>query len=454
MKQWIPLTLLATISLTLLTSAHWCEDDEWGFFGHRRINRMAVFTLPSEMVGFYKQNIEFITDHAVDPDKRRYATKHEAVRHYIDIDHWGENPFEAVPKYHSEAIMKYCDFILHTLDGDTLHLLGNALSHSGLHKVEGTENTYSDAFGNTQQGFEYVEYSHTLGQDMIVTKDALAIFGKDKVGIPLRDLAAFAREQVMPMYYEDKWMIPGEEVDAFLAGYGAQVKVKKAEVVDNFSQYGISPYNLLSQLERLTRAFEAGDKSRILRLSAELGHYVGDAHVPLHTTENYNGQLTGQDGIHGFWESRIPELFADETYDFWAGKAEYIDNPREYFWGVIETSHSYVDSVLTIERDLRQNFPEDKQYCYETRGGLTVRLQCKEFAAAYQARMGGMVEQRMRDNIQSIGSVWFTAWVNAGQPKLKGKDEIALSDKDKQELEEQEKLFQAGETKGREHSNY
>ena len=45
-----------------------------------------------------------------------------------------------------------------------------------------------------------------------------------------------------------------------------------------------------------------------------------------HTTENYNGQFTNQKGIHGFWESRIPELFYDE-YDFITGKAKYIDYP-------------------------------------------------------------------------------------------------------------------------------
>ena len=66
----------------------------WGFWGHKRINRMAVFSLPPEMVTFYKKNIEFITEHAVDPDKRRYAIKEEAPRHYIDLDHYGANPFD------------------------------------------------------------------------------------------------------------------------------------------------------------------------------------------------------------------------------------------------------------------------------------------------------------------------------------------------------------------------
>ena len=48
----------------------------WGFFGHKKINRVAVFTIPeSSLFKFYKENIDFITEHAVDPDKRRYAER-------------------------------------------------------------------------------------------------------------------------------------------------------------------------------------------------------------------------------------------------------------------------------------------------------------------------------------------------------------------------------------------
>jgi len=62
--------------------------DSWGFFAHKQINRIAVFTLPTELIGFYKDNIEFITEHAVDPDKRRYAVTGEAERHFIDLDRY------------------------------------------------------------------------------------------------------------------------------------------------------------------------------------------------------------------------------------------------------------------------------------------------------------------------------------------------------------------------------
>jgi hypothetical protein len=169
---------------------------------------------------------------------------------------------------------------------------------------------------------------------------------------------------------------------------------------------------------RLTKAFESKDVALILRLSAEMGHYIGDAHVPLHTSENYNGQLTNQNGIHAFWESRIPELFANDEYDFYVGEAVYFEDKAQYFWDIVEHSHQLVDSVLAIERALREEVSKDQQMCFDERLGRTVLTQCEDFARAYQDRMNGMVENRMRASILAIGSSWYTAWVDAGQPDL------------------------------------
>src|ERR1041385_1723288 len=92
------------------------EAQSWGFYGHKKINRMAVFTLPPEMFGFYKNHIEYITTHAVDPDMRRYAVPEEAPRHYIDIDHYGPNCFGSVPRYWKNAVAKFSE--------DTLNAYG------------------------------------------------------------------------------------------------------------------------------------------------------------------------------------------------------------------------------------------------------------------------------------------------------------------------------------------
>lgn len=68
---------------------------------------------------------------------------------------------------------------------------------------------------------------------------------------------------------------------------------------DTLNAYGIVPWYVVKELEMLTSAFKKATSAS--ELLCDLGHYVADAHVPLHTTENYNGQKTNQIGIHGFW---------------------------------------------------------------------------------------------------------------------------------------------------------
>ena len=373
------------------------SKSDWGFFGHKRINRLAVFTLPADLIGFYKKNIDYITDHAVDPDKRRYATKHEAVRHYIDIDHWGSYPFPDVPRAWDDVMTAYTDIIVIGNDGDTLRWFNN---HPG---IIGTE-----IESCTGSKIPYGEYKY------------------------------FVKSHVTPSYYEDDRTIDCQKLEKLLPSMKG--KCNQAFAVDRFSGYGILPYHLMVMQKRLTKAFEQKNIKSILRYSAEMGHYIGDAHVPLHTTENYNGQLTDQLGIHAFWESRIPELFADDSFDYFVGQAEYIDSPSDYFWQIIFDSHALLDSVLVIEKVLSNNYPPDEQLCFEDRLELTIKTQCRDYAAAYNLAMNGMVEIRMQESIKAIGSSWYTAWIDAGQPNLEGIKNLAL---DPDEFKEEQKLENA-----------
>ena len=84
------------------------EQFQWGFLGHKTINQHAVFALPQPLFGFYKKHIQFITDHAVDPDQRRYSDTAEACRHYIDLDHYEKAlPIDTLPKYWMQAVEKF-----------------------------------------------------------------------------------------------------------------------------------------------------------------------------------------------------------------------------------------------------------------------------------------------------------------------------------------------------------
>jgi hypothetical protein len=199
----------------------------------------------------------------------------------------------------------------------------------------------------------------------------------------------------------------------------------------------------------LTDAFKERNADRILYYSANIGHYIADAHVPLHATENYNGQKTNQVGIHGFWESRIPELFGDD-YDFITGRCEFIPDIQMHAWSIIETSASEVDSVLGFEKKLSMTFPSDKISSFEQIGNKTQKVYSEEYSKAYSDMLDGMVERKLRAAIFNVGSFWYTAWVNAGSPDLDSLGEKGVSDEMKKNLEEEQKQSKNGTLKSRE----
>lgn len=325
MKKFLPFIFLFFISY---------KSFSWGFFAHRKINYNAVFLLPPEMMWLYKQQIDFLSEHAVDPDKRRYALPEEGPRHYIDIDYYGKYPFTELPRRWNDAVAKFSE--------------------------------------------------------------------------------------------------------------------------DTLMKYGIVPWWVQTMLLRLTDAFKEKNQVKILKYSTEIGHYISDAHVPLHATLNHNGQFTDQKGIHGFWESRVPELLADKDpiaigWDFFIGKAEYIKNPGDFIWQRVLESAAASDSVLKFEKELSKEFSPDEKFAFEERNGITIRQYSSAFSIAYDKKLNGMIERRMRQSIFAIASFWYTAWVNAGQPDLKKLSNKELSPEDLKEFETLNQAWKGGVLKGREH---
>ena len=266
----------------------------WGFYAHMRINRLAVFTLPQGINHFYKANIQYLADHAVDPDKRRYADTAEAARHYLDVELY-EADIDSIPRKWEDAVNRY-----------------------GVVKL---------------------------------------------------------------------------------------------------NENGILPWQIAKSYYQLVSAFKARDAPKILIYSAYIGHYIADAHVPLHTTQNHNGQLTNQTGIHAFWESRLPELFS-KRYNYVVGKAVYIENPLKEAWKIVSNTHKKVDTVLSFEARLNGSFPSYKKYSYGERNNLVGRQYSVAYSKAYHDGMNNMVERQMRAAILSIGSYWYSAWIDAGQPAV------------------------------------
>ncbi len=386
-------------SVSAVADGHRCPD--WGFFAHRRINRLAVLTLPPPMMVFFKKHIDWVADHAVDPDMRRYATKQEGPRHFIDLDNYGKPPFADLPRTWPEAMAAYTDIYVVTSANDSVLLCG-----------------HNQPLPDSRQ-------------------------------TALHDLFA---QYILPQFYRDEETLAPDSLRHFL-GDLIPSDVRSAFYVDHLSEHGVLPWHLQRMQRQITQAFRRRDATAILRYCAEMGHYIGDAHVPLHTTSNYNGQKTNQHGIHGFWESRIPELFADESYDYLVGKPRQITNYTDYYWNIVLTSHSLVDSVLSIEKLLRGTFPPDRQMCPDVRLGISVITPCRDFAAAYQTAMRGMVERRMRATIYAVSSAWYSAWIDAGQPDLRQLQTGEMSEEEKQQMATWKKSFEGGRIMGRPEEN-
>ena len=156
---------------------------------------------------------------------------------------------------------------------------------------------------------------------------------------------------------------------------------------------------------------------RVLRLLADLGHYIGDAHVPLHTTSNYNGQFTDQIGIHALWETHVYET----TRPYWTAQrieAVYIPDIRDWVWSRIMSSNANVKEVLHMEKAVRERVGAPDVWGYRTRGRTLSLIPTPGFCEEYNDSLGGMVEKRFYLAAEGIASVWYSAWVDAGAPDL------------------------------------
>lgn len=187
---------------------------------------------------------------------------------------------------------------------------------------------------------------------------------------------------------------------------------------DSLNAHGIVPWWLQTMQYRLTKAFREKQTATILKLAADIGHYIGDAHVPLHACSNYDGQQTNQRGIHALWESALPELLAEEQWQLFTMRAYYLRDPGAFFWERILESGLAADSVLQAERALATIFPPDARYSFTERNGKLQRQYSLEYVTAYHQQLNEMTERRLKASIQAVAASWYTAWVNAGQPDL------------------------------------
>ena len=152
-------------------------------------------------------------------------------------------------------------------------------------------------------------------------------------------------------------------------------------------------FNLLSYL---FSKIDSVDQMSIIRVAADLGHYIGDAHVPLHTTANYNGQYSNQLGILALWETYVYELTKSDR-EIRKVNAHYIYDIDMYSDSIISISHSLVDEVLLMARTVRLRDGAPVVWVYRTRGRTLDMLPTPAFCREYSDSLDNMVQIRFND---------------------------------------------------------
>lgn len=187
---------------------------------------------------------------------------------------------------------------------------------------------------------------------------------------------------------------------------------------DTLQQYGYVPYEVVRVKNKLTEQFKAGNRDSIIYYAADLAHYIADANVPLHTTINYDGQLTNQKGLHSLWETVIPEAQLDRYTFNCIPKAAYLANPASDIMASIRQAHRLLPELFLKEKEITARFTDSTKYVKVVRNGREYRNYSPEFVAAYSQSLGNSINCQLVKSAKQIADFWYTCWVDAGQPDL------------------------------------
>jgi hypothetical protein len=167
---------------------------------------------------------------------------------------------------------------------------------------------------------------------------------------------------------------------------------------------GLLPWRIAGLYRQLVEAMRAADWKQVPLVAAHLGHYAADGHQPLRTTVNHDGQETDNDGIHRRFENEMIRRHLTEYQDLAAftHPAKRAVDPSAFIFEFLIDSHVWVDNLLRADTLARQGV--------------------SDFGDAYYAALhlfaGRLAKLSMAQAATDTGSLWYSAWIDAGRPKV------------------------------------
>lgn len=162
---------------------------------------------------------------------------------------------------------------------------------------------------------------------------------------------------------------------------------------------GVIPWVIDWWLADLTSLMQSGDWDFVWQVAAELGHYVADAHQALHLTLNYNGQMTGNYGIHSRYETQLMNRHLDEL-NLADSVGVHWDSPIDSVFAWIEAIYPMVDQILEADNNASAVDPGYGDPYYD------LMWDDLREVSIWSVRLAAV----------DLASIWHTAWINAGSP--------------------------------------
>jgi hypothetical protein len=164
---------------------------------------------------------------------------------------------------------------------------------------------------------------------------------------------------------------------------------------------GVLPWQIGDFSLRLTKAIKDGKWDEVKLDAAALAHYVADAHDPLHTTQNFDGQLTQQTGLADRFETRLPDRYS-KFFIMHPEGAVKIDDPTDFAFQTCVEANIWVDWVVWSDVHAREG----------------LRDYTDEYFDRFYDQVGQTLVREINAAAHDAGSYWYTAWLNAGGPQL------------------------------------
>lgn len=182
--------------------------------------------------------------------------------------------------------------------------------------------------------------------------------------------------------------------------YDSVVEIHGLEFVE---QEGILPWATINKYDSIKMSFQLHDWESALRQIYDLSHYVGDGHMPLHITRNFNGNFTEQTGVHSRYESSMVGYNIDALDNYSSDSVHFISDVNKYVFNYLYHNYLYIDSILnadTYAQNLAGNTNSALYY-------QTLFSKTKDFTTLL-----------LHNASLALADLIYTAWIEAGSPQF------------------------------------